>query len=414
MPLPQLKVYTLLFLVFCASVSAKFSYERGNCEILVTSAIREILMNEMRAQLDPSWREWRNKRLRYDLYTPLNPYKAQVLVPGDRDVLRTSYFNAKWPVRLSIHGWTGKSTSCSNAAIKDAYLEVGNFNVILLDWSTISMDISYGRISRQLSDIAKQLVEFTRFLHREAGIAYESIYMVGHSAGAHIAGLAGKLLSPQRFGVIYALDPAGLVQLSLGEDKRLAPNDAIYTESIHTDITLLGNPSTKLTHAAFFVNWGLGQPHCPNATAAEFDFACDHFAALYYFVETVRQPRAFGAAQCRRRGGSSYNNNISSSGSSSSTSGTLWDQMECGCTNGATAATIAAATAAGECTATAFMGGEPAVPKNGTFYLSTRSKSPPFGFGETVRIRRAAPAKFLHSSFLNNKFINSMLSKWHK
>lgn len=83
------------------------------------------------------------------------------------------------------------------------------------------MDISYGRISRQLPEIATNLLEFTHFLHRVSGIPYETIYLVGHSAGAHIAGLAGKLLRPRRYGVIYALDPAGLVQLSLGEDKRL-------------------------------------------------------------------------------------------------------------------------------------------------------------------------------------------------
>lgn len=264
------------------------------------------------------------------------------------------------------------------------------------------MDISYGRISRQLPEIATNLLEFTHFLHRVSGIPYETIYLVGHSAGAHIAGLAGKLLRPRRYGVIYALDPAGLVQLSLGEDKRLAPNDAIYTESIHTDITLLGNPSTKLTQAAFFVNWGLGQPHCPNATAAEFDFACDHFAALYYFVESLRQPRGFGATECRRRGNSSGSNRV---GSITLYSGTVLDQLDCGCTKTAKA---------GECPTTAFMGGEPAVPKNGTFYLSTRSKPQPFGYGETVRFRRAVPAKFLHSSFLNNKFIGNMLSKWHK
>ncbi|XP_069965809.1 pancreatic triacylglycerol lipase isoform X2 [Bactrocera oleae] len=352
-------------------------------------------MNEMRAQLDPSWRASRIKHVRYELYTPQNPYKAQVLLPGDADVLRASYFNTKWPVRISIHGWTGRSTSCSNAAIKDAYLAAGNFNVIMLDWSAISMDISYGRISRQLSEIAKNLLEFTHFLHRVSGIPYETIYLVGHSAGAHIAGLAGKQLKPQRYGVIYALDPAGLVQLPLGEDKRLAPNDAIYTESIHTDITLLGNPSTKLTQAAFFVNWGLGQPHCPNATAAEFDFACDHFAALYYFAESLRQPRAFGATRCRRC--------CSGSSSRFSHNRILLDEWDCGCTNVAMT---------GECPMTAFMGGEPAVPKNGTFYLSTRSKPQPFGYGETVRIKRAGPGKFLHSSFLSNKIIDNMLSKW--
>ncbi|XP_012156483.1 phospholipase A1 [Ceratitis capitata] len=393
-------VFTFLLIVSCELTDSKFSYERGNCDILVSSALREILLNEMHAQLDPSWLKTRIKYLRYDLYTPQNPYKAQVLVSGDGVVLRESHFNAKWPVRISIHGWTGKSTSCSNAAIKDAYLSVGNFNVIIFDWSSISMDISYGRLSRQLVDIARQLVEFTHFLHRESGIAYESIYLIGHSAGAHISGLAGKQLRPQRYGVIYALDPAGLVQLSLDEDKRLAPTDAIYTESIHTDITLLGNPSTKLTQASFFVNWGLGQPHCPNATAAEFDFACDHFAALYYFVESVRQPSAFGATLCRQRS----SDGSSSSSSSISNFDITSEQWDCSCTNGVQTL--------GKCTATAFMGGEPAAPKNGTFYLSTRANQPPFGYGETVRKRRAAPANFLYSSLVNNKFFSNKISKW--
>uniref|UniRef100_A0A034WDN4 phospholipase A1 member A n=2 Tax=Bactrocera dorsalis TaxID=27457 RepID=A0A034WDN4_BACDO len=391
---PNLTVFTFVFTILCALANSKFSYERGNCDILVSSAIREILTNEMRAQLDPSWRASRIKRIRYELYTPQNPYKAQVLQSGDANVLRASFFNAKLPVRISIHGWTGKSTSCSNAAIKDAYLAAGKFNVIMLDWSAISMDISYGRISRQLHEIATNLLEFTQFLHLVSGVPYESIYLVGHSAGAHIAGLAGKQLRPERYGAIYALDPAGLVQLPLGEDKRLAPNDAIYTESIHTDIALLGNPSTKLTQAAFFVNWGLGQPHCPNATAAEFDFACDHFAALYYFAESLRQPRAFGATQCRRCNGRGLFSN----------SRILLDEWDCGCTN---------ADKTGECPMTVFMGGEPAVPKNGTFYLSTRSKPQPFGYGETVRIKRAGPAKYLHSSFLSNKFVGNLLMKWH-
>ncbi|XP_011209226.4 pancreatic triacylglycerol lipase [Bactrocera dorsalis] len=391
---PNLRVFAFVFTILCALANSKFSYEPGNCDILIKSAVSEILKNEMRARLRPSWRESRINHLRYELYTPQNPYNAQVLKTGDANVLRKSFFNAKLPVRISIHGWTGKSTSCSNAAIKDAYLAAGKFNVIILDWSAISMGISYIRVSGRLHEIATKLLEFTQFLHLESGVPYESIYLVGHSAGAHIAGLAGKQLRPQRYGAIYALDPAGLAQLPLGEDKRLAPNDAIYTESIHSDVAMLGNPSTELTQASFFVNYGLHQPQCPNATAAEFVFACNHFAAIYYFAESLRQPRAFGAIRCRRYNGCCL----------LSKSRLLLGEWDCGCPNAAKT---------GECPMDVFMGGEPAVPKSGIFYLSTRSNPQPFGYGETVRIKRAGPATYLHNKFLSSEFVSNLLMKFY-
>jgi len=361
----------------CATICARFAYEKGNCEISISSVIQDMLKNEMRALIDPTLRYSSNKRVRYDLYTQRNPYKRQILKTGDTDGLRNSYFNAKWPVRFSIHGWTGKGKSCSNAAIKDAYLTRGNFNVIIVDWSEHSLDISYSRISMQLADIAANFVKFVNFLHRETGVAYEAMYLIGHSAGSHVSGLSGKLLKPNSFGAIFALDPAGLSQLGLSEQYRLAPSDANYVESIHTDITLLGNPSAELSQVSFFVNWGLGQPHCPNATAAEFDFACDHFSALYYFAESVRNPKMFGALRCK--------NKLSI------------EKFSCGCANGANA-----------CSADLFMGGEPAVPKtNGCYYLSTLNR-PPFGMGEMVRTRKVINPNFIQSSYLRKRVFDSI------
>lgn len=257
-----------------------------------------MLRNEVKALLNPRLRYLGSQRIHYDLYTPLNPDERQVLRTGDVRALRISNFNPKWPVRISIHGWAGKSTSCSNAAIKDSYFARGKFNIILVDWSDIALDISYPRISQQFSEIAAHLVKFIRFLQKETNVETSNMYLIGHSAGSHISGLAGKLLKPQRLGAIVALDPAGLAQLGLSADFRLASDDAPYVESIHTDTSHLGNPSNELSHASFFPNWGQGQPHCPNATAAEFDFACDHFAALYYFAESIRKPKLFGAIQC--------------------------------------------------------------------------------------------------------------------
>lgn len=262
------------------------------------------------------------------------------------------------------------STSCSNAAIKDAYLTRGKFNVIILDWSHQALDIAYYRVSKQLKSIARSLTKFLRFLHDQTGMSYEQVYLVGHSAGSHISGLTGKLLWPDRLGAIIALDPAGLTQLELGPEERLAPTDANYVESIHTDLRLLGNPKAdQLSQAAFFVNWGRGQPHCPNATATEFDFACDHFSAIFYFAESVRRPQNFAALRCD----------------------TLKSALTatCGCRNNRGGIT---------CPADAFMGGEPAIPKRGIYYLSTR-QVPPFGTADgLVHMRPPIPSTILETS----------------
>ncbi|XP_017118803.1 lipase member H [Drosophila elegans] len=348
------------------TVSAQyFAYAPGKCEVTISDVIQAMLNTETGILLGRR-RPPQSKLLQYELYTPLNPEERQLLRPGDIGMLKNSHFNPKWPVRVSIHGWAGKGTSCSNAAIKDAYLSRGNYNVIILDWSRQAMDFSYPRVSKQLPSIAANVAKMLRFLHDNTGVPYEQIYLVGHSAGSHISGLTGKLLKPQRLGAIFALDPAGLTQLSLGPEERLDVNDASYVESIHTDLTLLGNPSTKLSHASFFANWGLGQPHCPNATATEFDFVCDHFAAMFYFAESVRQPKSFAALRC-----SSAQSVISAT---------------CNC-SGAGSQKHAAQTCSGD----EFMGGEPAVPKRGIFYLSTRPRAPYGTADGLVHVRRPRP-----------------------
>ncbi|EDX12731.1 lipase member H [Drosophila simulans] len=362
-------LWTCLLLLGAAGMDASvdyFAYAPGKCEVSISDVIQGMITTEAGVLLGRP-RPSQTKLLRYDLYTPLNPEERQLLRPGDLTMLRNSHFNPKWPVRVSIHGWAGKSVTCSNAAIKDAYLSRGNYNVIILDWSRQSLDISYPRVSKQLPSIAANVAKMLRFLHDNTGVPYEQIYMIGHSAGSHISGLTGKLLRPNRLGAIFALDPAGLTQLSLGPEERLDVNDALYVESIHTDLTLLGNPSTKLSHASFFANWGLGQPHCPNATATEFDFVCDHFAAMFYFAESVRQPKSFAALRC-----SSAKSVLSAT---------------CNCNVGGSGKY-----AVNTCAGNEFMGGEPAVPKRGIFYLSTRPQSPYGTSDGLVHIKRPRPS----------------------
>ncbi|XP_067623817.1 phospholipase A1 2-like [Eurosta solidaginis] len=333
--------------------SSKFRNQLGDCEPFTVEFIAGLVSKEARQILDPLSRP-QQKQLRYDLFTRQNPHKRQVLLTDDSNRLLASNFNASWPVRLSIHGWNGQTTTCSNAAIKDAYLNKGDFNVILVDWSDYSLDINYIRVVTEIFEIARKLNEFTSFLQQQTGVPFSEMYLIGHSAGCHIAGVAGKLLQPDKYGVIYALDTSGPIHRRLDEKWRLAPTDAIYVESIQSDMGLFGFPTDNIGHASFYPNWGLGQPHCPNVTTMEPDFTCDHFGALYFFVESLYNDKAFGAIKCK---------NYQSI-----------ESCTCGC-------------GARQCKANVYMGGEPALPKKGIFYLSTRATMP-FGYGDICRIKR--------------------------
>ncbi|XP_037824158.1 lipase member H-like [Lucilia sericata] len=333
-----------------------FKNELGYCEPLTVEFIAGLVTKEARQLLDPSLRP-RHKDLRFDLYTRKNPYEKQMLYTGQQDSILKSNFNAKWPTRISFHGWNGQTKTCSSAAIKDAYLAKGDFNIILVDWSDYSLNINYVRVVNEIFQIAKQFNDFTRFLYETTNVPFKDMYLIGHSYGSHIAGIAGKLLKPEKYGVIYALDTAGPIHSVLNDNWRLTASDALYVESIQTDTGLFGFRSANLGHASFFPNWGLGQPHCPNVTVMEPDFTCDHFGALYYFVESISRERAFGAIQCK-----SYESIIN-------------QKCNCGADNK-------------NCPAQVYMGGEPAQPKRGIYYLSTR-KVRPFGYGDVCRIKKA-------------------------
>lgn len=69
------------------------------------------------------------------------------------------------------------------------------------------------------------------------------ITLIGHSLGAHIAGIAGKQvfeISGQKVGRITGLDPAGPCFSTIGSDGKLDASDAAYVDVIHTNGGMLG------------------------------------------------------------------------------------------------------------------------------------------------------------------------------
>lgn len=98
----------------------------------------------------------------------------------------------------------------------------------------------------------------------EGDLDLNSVHILGHSLGAHIAGFAGAKLSG-KIGRITGMDPAGpgFERPRFKEPKdRLDASDAVFVDVIHTCGGTIGF-SKSIGHADFFPNGGtFRQPGC--------------------------------------------------------------------------------------------------------------------------------------------------------
>ncbi|XP_055378971.1 phospholipase A1 VesT1.02-like [Condylostylus longicornis] len=279
-------------------------------------------------------------KVHYHLYTRLNPGQHQELLYNNSKYLDISNFNRSWPTRFIISGWLNVYNSCSSMIIKNAYLQKGNFNVITVSWDEKSQDIDYFYLSLTINRVAKRLADFTKYLNVTKSIPFSDMYLIGFSLGAQIAGLAGKEISPYKYKTIYALEPAGPMFHGLGFNGRVDGSDAEYVEAIQTNIGLAGYFG-EAGKASFYPNYGTNQPHCLLRPI------CNHASAYEYFAESINanEQNEFIGTRCE---------NFQK----------LVTFNICNCHFYGRNCTISR------------MGGEPAIPKTGVYFLRTNSKSP--------------------------------------
>ncbi|KAI5651299.1 lipase domain-containing protein [Phthorimaea operculella] len=222
----------------------------------------------------------------YLLYTRHNPDNPQTLRMNDANSVILSHFNPNWPTVVVAHGWLSNQKSSLNPVIRDAYLEIMDANVIIIEWRRLAMS-NYVTAVRGVPAVGQGLGQFLNFLHRVTGAPYEKMHLVGFSLGSHLVGNAGRETGG-RVARVTALDPAG--PLWNTNSKRVNSNDGIYVEGIHTDggYTVgglgLGNP---IGDVDFFPNGGISQPGCLTNI-------CNHNRAWELFAASVKYDHLVG------------------------------------------------------------------------------------------------------------------------
>ncbi|XP_062556143.1 lipase member H-like [Armigeres subalbatus] len=208
---------------------------------------------------------------------------------------------------LIVHGWNGNISKPFMRKLIQNYVLHVNSSVCLVEWSGLAAN-EYSLVAQEgVLEVVKQLTRFVRFVHR-SGLTYANMTLVGHSLGAHIAGLVGKNVGG-KIGAIYALDPAGVLftfPVDVGEEKRLAPTDAQYVQAIYTS-----SGSAAMSVAAGQQNFWTNrdgahpQPGCENVSVENDEFeemyesvGCSHRMALVYFTAALNPQVDFRMKRC--------------------------------------------------------------------------------------------------------------------
>ncbi|KAK9310005.1 hypothetical protein QLX08_000488 [Tetragonisca angustula] len=221
------------------------------------------------------------------LYTRNNTSNYQQLNVNDENTLRNSNFNVSKNTAIYVHGWM--SDYLTGTGVREAILQVCDCNVILLNWATIAHG-PYIWSSDRAGIIAEYVAQMIDFLHAE-GMDVSRLTIIGHSLGAHIAGLS-SFFAKNKANFVVGLDPSQPNFLRAGVGTRLSSGDGNYVQVLHTDAGAAGL-NVSVGDIDFWANNGQTQNGCNIL-----DNNCSHGRALDYYIESVNGTTEFIGTAC--------------------------------------------------------------------------------------------------------------------
>ncbi|KAK4291761.1 hypothetical protein Pmani_035433 [Petrolisthes manimaculis] len=245
------------------------------------------------------------------LHTRANPAPLEdVYISAENVIIDSTTFDPLKPIKFICHGFIDTGNLKWLKEMAEAFLEIGDYNVIRVDWGDGSLPM-YAQAAANIRVVGLEIAYLANHFISNYGVDPANIHLLGHSLGSHASGYAGEKI--QGLGRISGLDPAGPYFTETPEFIRIDNTDALYVDNIHTDadhILLLGyGTEQEMGNVDFYPNSGHDQPGCnPVSIGIEMiedlpegirDLgACSHGRAYKLFTDSLKEPCPYLAHEC--------------------------------------------------------------------------------------------------------------------
>uniref|UniRef100_A0A6P7F354 Lipase member H-like isoform X2 n=1 Tax=Diabrotica virgifera virgifera TaxID=50390 RepID=A0A6P7F354_DIAVI len=220
--------------------------------------------------------------IKFYLFTQKDLFYGTHLNISDKGEITRSDFSKDKDTVFYIHGWLDNNSSETLISIKNAYLSKYDVNMLVVDWSTFADSVIYNVAYDNVEPIGNVLGHSIEHLVQNTGQDLSRMIIVGHSLGAHVAGVAGRILNGQ-LDHIMGLDPAGPLFTTENTRNRLMPGSAQFVHVIHTCGGLIGYLNS-LGDADYYPNGGRNnQPGCETDLFGK----CAHLLSIKFYIESI-------------------------------------------------------------------------------------------------------------------------------
>ncbi|CAI6349237.1 unnamed protein product [Macrosiphum euphorbiae] len=213
----------------------------------------------------------------------------QIPIEWGNETSILDYWIQDLPLKVTTHGWLSSGENYTGVfTINNAYVDIGGFNVICVDWSSIADDPMYPVPASLTRAVGSAIAAFLDRLVDSTGINPSDIHLIGHSLGAHVVGSCGSNFKSGIIGRITGLDPAApgyeIIPVHL---PHLSKNDARFVDIIHTSGGTIGYHKS-IGHADFFPNSGSApQPGCFSLFKLLDFMHCSHSRSYELYANSV-------------------------------------------------------------------------------------------------------------------------------
>lgn len=89
--------------------------------------------------------------------------------------------------RVLVHGFRDGPTGNVNEYGRSAFLQKGNYNIIVLDWSKGANTLNYLEARNRIDGVGRVTAKFLEYmLQVDPNVQLSKMAMIGHSLGAHV------------------------------------------------------------------------------------------------------------------------------------------------------------------------------------------------------------------------------------